>query len=117
MKGVLLSGEERGTAVDCEPLAAKQLESALIRRFLTESRVAATEKSLSVSRQVAVTQDLSVGEDAPFADRLQGSRTAQYPGRKHHDAAYHPEHSVDRNPRDAERNQKDPHERVRDQRE
>jgi hypothetical protein len=64
-----------------------------------------------------VTQDLSDGEDAPFADRLQRSRTAQHPGRKHNDAAYHPKYSVDRNPRNAERNQKDPHERVRDQRE
>ena len=36
-----------------------------------------------------------------FADRLQRSRTAQHPGRKHNDAAYHPKYSVDRNPRNA----------------
>src|SRR6266850_3327982 len=68
-------------------------------------------------KHYGATQALSDGEDAPFADRLQRSRTAQHPGRKHNDAAYHPKYSVDRYPRNAERNQKDPHERVRDQRE
>ena len=47
---------------------------------------------------------------------LQGAGTAQQSGRKQQDAAYHLEHPVNRHADDPERDQKDPDERVDDQR-
>ena len=46
---------------------------------------------------------------------LHGARTSQKPNRKHHDAAHQPQHAVNRNADDAERNENDPDDRVQDQ--
>ena len=47
---------------------------------------------------------------------LDGSRTAQKPDWKQHDAAQQPEHAVNRNADDPEGNEKDPDQGIRDQR-
>ena len=48
--------------------------------------------------------------------QLRRARTAQHPDWQHHDAADHPEHAVNRDTHDAERQQQEPHDRVEDQR-
>jgi hypothetical protein len=47
---------------------------------------------------------------------LRGAMTAQHPGRKHDDAANDPEHAIDRDAHDTEWKQKDPDDRVHDDR-
>lgn len=47
---------------------------------------------------------------------LRGAMTAQHSGRKHDDAANDPEHAIDRDAHDTEWKQKDPDDRVHDDR-
>ena len=56
-------------------------------------------------------------DDSPTKpSRLEDSRTPQESGRKHHDAAHHPEHAVNRDTEDAERKKDDPDEWIHHQR-
>jgi hypothetical protein len=69
------------------------------------------------ARRVAYPRLTRIHADHPLEQNpLEGSRTAQEPGRKQHDAAYHPEHAVDRDAQDAERDQQNPDEWIQDQR-